>query len=388
MSINLYAHAGSSNHGCEAIVRSTVDILNSMDVTLFSNNVKSDKRYGIDKICVLEEERNGGALIYNAIKITELMGISNSYFINVFNKNIYKALKKDDNSIYMSIGGDNYCDGTYYYYLAYLNKVINKMGKKTVLWGCSIEPEIIRKKSIKKDLERYSSIVARESITYKALIDNNVKTKIYLKPDPAFCLKKVESKLSRKIKGNGYIGINISPLIIGREKDNGIILKNYNNLVEYILSNTDYNIIFIPHVLMNGNNDLDVIEELVKNKRNDRIIIAKDYGCEELKGIISECEIFIGARTHSTIAAYSTCVPTLVVGYSVKSKGIAKDLFGTYENYVLPIQNMKTDNDLCSSFQWIERNKYDIKMKLKSIMPKYIEESRSARNIIIEEYNK
>ena len=48
--------------------------------------------------------------------------------------------------------------------------------------------------------------------------------------------------------------------------------------------------------------------------------------------------MFIGARTHATIAAYSSCVPTLVVGYSIKARGIAKDLFGTDEGYVLPVQ--------------------------------------------------
>ena len=56
--------------------------------------------------------------------------------------------------------------------------------------------------------------------------------------------------------------------------------------------------------------------------------------------------MFIGARTHSTIAAYSSGVPTLVVGYSVKAKGIAKDLFGTEENYVLPVQALKEENNL------------------------------------------
>ena len=57
--------------------------------------------------------------------------------------------------------------------------------------------------------------------------------------------------------------------------------------------------------------------------------------CRQQKYIISQCAYFIGASTPSTIAAYSTGVPTLVVGYSVKAKGIAKDLFGTYDNLSL-----------------------------------------------------
>ncbi len=51
-------------------------------------------------------------------------------------------------------------------------------------------------------------------------------------------------------------------------------------------------------------------------------------------------------RTHATIAAYSTGVPTLVVGYSVKARGIARDLFGTEDGYVLPVQQLKESDEL------------------------------------------
>ena len=68
----------------------------------------------------------------------------------------------------------------------------------------------------------------------------------------------------------------------------------------------------------------------------------------ELKGYIARCRFFVGARTHATIAAYSSCVPTLVLGYSVKSRGIARDLFGNEENYVLPVQSLQEPDELTS----------------------------------------
>ena len=52
-------------------------------------------------------------------------------------------------------------------------------------------------------------------------------------------------------------------------------------------------------------------------------------------------------------AAYSSGVPTLVVGYSVKARGIARDLFGTEDDYVLPVQSLKTPDDLTAAFDWI-----------------------------------
>ena len=38
--------------------------------------------------------------------------------------------------------------------------------------------------------------------------------------------------------------------------------------------------------------------------------------------------VFAGARTHSTIAAISTFVPTLSFVYSIKAIGINRDIFG------------------------------------------------------------
>lgn len=73
----------------------------------------------------------------------------------------------------------------------------------------------------------------------------------------------------------------------------------------------------------------------------------------QLKDCIARCSFFIGARTHATIAAYSSCVPTLAVGYSVKAKGIATDLFGTEKNYVLPVQEIHSETDLAKTSRYL-----------------------------------
>ena len=69
--------------------------------------------------------------------------------------------------------------------------------------------------------------------------------------------------------------------------------------------------------------------------------------------------------------AYSSNVPTFVVGYSVKAMGIAKDLFGTWENYVLSAQNIKETNELTDAFIWLQKNENDIKNHLSDILPEY-----------------
>ena len=82
------------------------------------------------------------------------------------------------------MGGDNYCyDGTEIY--GWLNREYHKNGMKTVLWGCSVEPD--RVPAIAEDMARYDMIVARESITFEALSKVNPNT--VLSPDPAFFME-------------------------------------------------------------------------------------------------------------------------------------------------------------------------------------------------------
>ena len=38
------------------------------------------------------------------------------------------------------------------------------------------------------------------------------------------------------------------------------------------------------------------------------------------------------------------------MGYSVKARGIAKDLLGTDENYVVPVQSLKSEDDLLEKY--------------------------------------
>ena len=80
--------------------------------------------------------------------------------------------------------------------------------------------------------------------------------------------------------------------------------------------------------------------------------------------VVSRCDVMIASRTHASIAAYSTYVPTLVIGYSIKSKGIATDIFGDWENYVLPSENLIEEGELENKINYTINNKSKIKTQL------------------------
>jgi len=66
----------------------------------------------------------------------------------------------------------------------------------------------------------------------------------------------------------------------------------------------------------------------MKEKQRSITLIPPIYNAAEIKWIISRMTRFAGARTHSTIAALSSSVPTLSFAYSIKAKGIKRDIFG------------------------------------------------------------
>ena len=191
--------------------------------------------------------------------------------------------------------------------------------------------------------------------------------------------------LDERFLQSNVIGINISPMIIHNEQNKGAAYANYKTLIRYILDNTDAYIALIPHVVWASNDDRIPLKQLYDDFDHDpRLILVDDHIAPQLKYIISKCRFFIGARTHATIAAYSTGVPTLVVGYSVKARGIARDLFGTEEGYVLPVQQLKESDELTRAFIKLYEKRENIQTHLKTILPAYIARADDARSALEE----
>lgn len=373
MRIVLYGNGTCGNHGCEAIVRGTIGLLGIDENTyrIQSENPREDRKYGLGKLAQIFPAKSEHkkdfrfAAAYAKLKLAKDYTDMDGLF--------YLSSSQEAGSwadIALSIGGDNYCySGTGIY--AYLNRVYKKQGAKTVLWGCSIEPDIVAQKNVEKDLRRYDWIVARESITYEAV--KRIQKNTILAPDPAFSMESVECSLDERLNAENVIGINISPMIISNEKRNGMAYENYKHLIQYILSATDAVIALIPHVVWASSDDRKILRQLYDDfHQNSRLVPVKDGSAPELKYIISRCSFFVGARTHATIAAYSSCVPTLAVGYSVKARGIARDLFGTEKGYVLPVQDLSASSQLTAMFQelWFSRN--SVRAHLEQMIPTYI----------------
>ena len=369
----LYYHGGSANHGCEALIRTTAELLDYKNnkISLASFRPEDDKKYGIDQFCDIHrmyETKNVNRWNPKWIKAYLQLKLQHKPY-SMDDLVMLNAIGAKKGDIALSIGGDNYCYNDTQG-LIRANDMLRCNGIKTVLWGCSIEPELLNDPKIAEDISSFDLITARESISYEVLKRINPNT--ILVSDSAFHLKSVQKPFQRFASPYNMVGLNLSPLAEESEKKPGIARDNYEKLIDYLIGYTDYYILLIPHVIWKDNDDRTINRYFMeKYKETKRVFAVEDANCEEIKGYISRCKFFIGARTHATIAAYSSYVPTLVLGYSVKSKGIAKDLFGSYDDYVLPVQELSTSYDLVNRFKWLVSNEMEIKNQLKLVLPDY-----------------
>lgn len=370
--ILLYPHGGSGNHGCEAIVRSTMLLLRPEEGVLFSSACGEDSRYGLDRtVRVLPEQRpirRCSAGYAAAWMQRHALGVRDA-----FDRLAFGGIAEEGRgaSVALCSGGDNYCYGEpVHIYLQ--NDLLRRAGVPAVLWGCSLEREDM-KGAMLEDLKAFDLIVARESLTCDALRECGCSRTV-LYPDPAFALPVKEAALPEGWKEGNMVGVNVSPLVIGHEGRAGAVMENYARLVEYVLEATDMNVALIPHVVWPGNDDRKPLEELYGRFRHTgRVVMVGDAPCEELKGYIARCRFLVAARTHASIAAYSTGVPALVAGYSVKARGIARDLFGTEDGYVLPVQALDAPDELRTAFVRMMERENELKSVYAEKLPAYRE---------------
>ncbi|ENQ3106079.1 polysaccharide pyruvyl transferase family protein [Bacillus cereus] len=368
MKIMMFAHGGSLNRGCEAIVRSSTNIIkekiDDTKVYLVSSKPETDKI--IPQLDEIYEGSSSSIKKYSYDWWMALLKVKflndESYALAKMENNIIKRIKDVD--VCLSIGGDNYCYGEQPA-LYEIDRRVKAQGKKLVLWGCSIGEEDMSEKKL-EDLKLFDAILARESLTYNMLKSkglNNVK----LCADPAFTMAKEELDLPKGWQEGNTVGLNFSPLVWERNKDSQAAVRE---LINHILNTTDSTIALTPHVIMDGNNDYEVLYKYYEEFKNTGrvIILPNDLNAIQYKGYIARMRFFIGARTHATIAAYSNCVPTMVLGYSIKSKGISKDIFGE-EKLVLGLEEISSSEKLKAKFDEMVSEEIQLRQTLQKSIP-------------------
>lgn len=380
-------HLDGGNRGCEGIAKGTALILNETKANLVGlcRNIPLDTQLGIANFITLIPYKTLTLLekVYNKIiKVLKILHIGRHLkYKEVDQMRLFLRYVSSDD-IMVSTGGDMMCYDDSSPSISSV-KLAKERGIKTVLWGCSMGKEnLTPQKEIA--LKNFSLIYARETLSYNFFKSIGLENVICF-PDPAFVLDSENCILPDCFRTEEIVGLNLSNFIIGNNGLNSPFGDEVRKLLDYIFDNTDMNVLLVPHVMWQDQDDRLICNTIVSEFRNysSRITIldSERRNYLQIRYVISKCHSFIGSRTHAVISAYSTCVPAIALGYSIKSKGIAKDLNLPDELVVDTVHEIK-HGQLLNSFHYLEANYSTIKSHLEEIIPTYRKKAYQVREII------
>lgn len=377
-------HIDGDNRGCEAIAKGTAILLNENKENLHGlcRNIPLDTKLGVDKYVTLEKYK----------KIPFFTRLYNSFVRRLhlpfrkisFCPQLEFVKSIPENGIMVSTGGDMMCYGNNY--VITTNNYVHAKGIKSILWGCSMGPENLTPEK-QETLHNFSLIYARESLSYDFFKSLGLKN-VCLFPDPAFILEPENCELPECFAKGDVVGINISNYVLGDFSLETPFGEEVVKMLDYIVKETTLQVLLVPHVLWDFPGDrqddrqtASVIMEEYGNTNRFSVLDTDHLNYCQIRHIISKCKMFVGGRTHAVISAYSTCVPAIALGYSIKSRGIAKDL-GLSENLVVDSKHIHHEGYLLESFKYLNDNEPAIRKHLCEIIPEYRKKTYGIREII------
>jgi polysaccharide pyruvyl transferase WcaK-like protein len=341
----LYGMGGSYNHGAEAIAKTTIKYLRERfpgcEISLSSHYKAQDIEYAVDADRIVE--RAAGET-YREIYAPTLELIT-------------------PETICLHIGGDNYCYPKWERF-ALIHSEAKRHGAKSILWSTSVDPAAITEEMLDV-LKTHDLITARDNITYNTLVSKGLQNVLKVS-DIAFSLIPEETALPFE---TDYCAINLSPLVL---RKNPVLLDAYKAVVRFILDNTNLSIALVAHCVQPVDNDEDALRELLTKNEPRISLVRGDKNAARLKYIIGHSKFLITARTHAAIAAYSSAVPVLAIGYSSKAFGIAGDL--SLLDYTVNAAEIHSPDAIVPHIKNLLTREKKIKETLKQILQQYKKE--------------
>ncbi|MCC0179589.1 polysaccharide pyruvyl transferase family protein [Waterburya agarophytonicola K14] len=386
------------NRGCEAIVRGTMRILRNS----FGDNIQvAAGSYGSAEDLFQQNATEMDRDVHNFLMRENPPRWSLSWWETKANRllsqdrfagaNAPLKDKLDKIEAALILGGDTY-SLDYGLPMRYLRNdhFVLKHQRPLFLWAASVGPFDKNPQFAEQMFEHLQSLTGvfvREEETLNYLADNGVKDNVRFVADPAFVMQPEEpspNKLGFTIPEDA-IGLNFSPLIakyfLNRNIDAWKISSQdrqswidfCTDIVTELSHLTQRSIVLVPHVVHPNVSvdDYQLLKEIKDTAENDCstpiLLVPNTLNGMETKWVIGKTQVFAGARTHSTIAALSSCVPTLTMSFSIKAIGINRDLFN-HTDYCLDTRTLNK-KEFIERFCSILDNRQSIKNQLLQRVP-------------------
>ncbi len=389
----------SLNKGEEAIFRGILKTLPSdegYEVSLYSIHPEVDRlRYDFPGVQIVAGD---GLIIYNSSKASKLIKFPWILLKHMVFLVLYKLLGKKAALIMRGdlwrayqeadiiIAGHDNAFSKFHVPLILFSKLL---GKPTIIYGASMLPwahaNALNKALVKFCLEKVDLITLREEISKQLVDDLGVKNRaVYVTADKAFLLdpasnERVKSIMQkegiRKRAGEALVGMTAvygSEVFAYAFPDIEELQQKYDkhvqilaDLADDLVEKLDATVMFLPHAIGFGTfndkyDDRIVARDIFKAARNKERIVAieNEYPVDELKGLIGQCDLFIGERTHSVIGAMSMGVPSIVITSpkDYRTQGIIGRMLAQ-QKWVYNCENMSTETLIAKAHElWAERD--------------------------------
>ena len=260
---------------------------------------------------------------------------------------------------------------------------------KTPVYICaqSMGPFKLTRWLVGHTLRKCAGVTAREKVTFDYLKSISVPSKILnLESDMAFLLKPAPGERVAEILrleninfSTPTLGVTVSGII--RNRFNSQSPESFDSFfarfIDHAIKKYNLDIVFIGHVTgpSEDKDDRLVAQRIHEHiEQKDRVSILRgNYSPSELKGVISRCDLFLGARMHSNIGAISTHVPTIAMSYSHKTIGIMGSV--GMEDYVFSGDKLNED-ELINVLGKAKKNSKKIRGHLSETIPNIQASSR------------
>lgn len=373
-----------------------------VEFSMFSTHPEIDEMRCDTKIKIFSEVSSDKSRTIRIFKLvcSIVQDIISVFLYGIFNLKTNRVTKGETLKAYceadlITMGHDDALTGIYsgfpFFSTIYTITLAKLLKTPIVIYAGSIGPEPskakLSKMLVRFILNKVDLITLREGMSYEYLQMIGVnKPPIYVTADPAFLLPSVTSERVKEIMliesinktDSPLIGISLSQVIarwafpeiqdLGGKYDRYI--KIMSQVIDYLTEELSATIVFVPHVIGYSKKEDDRIVakdvyQMAKNK--DKIkLITNEYAPEELKGLIGQFDLFIGARTHSVISAAMMCTPFVAIEYeSPKTRGIIGKMLDC-EEFVYDIKALDFDTLITKIKDvWINRKKIREELKFK-----------------------
>lgn len=351
------AHINSSNLGCKALTYSLIYLLEEIsdDLGILFKYIVFEYDPNIDETKRMSDSINIDFDKIESIKILPVYKMKS--YVKHFKENIdiINKIRKCDFAIDIT-AGDSFSDiygFERFEYTTRIKKLVENLKVPLVLGPQTYGPFLSdkSKKLASSVIQNAFALIARDEISAN-VASKLGNRKIEYTTDLAFQLpyNKQNKKADRKIK----VGLNISGLLTEIQAENKTV-RNFelctdydeyiNSVLSWLANNSIYEVYLISHV----QEDYTVCEKYHELYKGTILVRTFDDPVE-IKSFISGMDLFIGARMHATIAAFTSGVATIPIAYSRKFESLFNTVGYTT---IVDLQTFATEKSIDKTIEYI-----------------------------------